>query len=202
MDPFGLHQQPDLPEPVHEPEVQSSVSPITSRKPLWVVLLVLDTIFLFVFGGALAGMMYLNGNPMKVWQQLEQLFESAPPPQIAPRKVPPIQKKPVPPPTPAPAAPAPLPQQAAPSPAPAKPVSSSVQAKKARSVEFTCIVGNATEVYLKGSFLVHSKGGLKKMEKGEDGAWHLTPSLFPGTYKYQCVVNGKKSAYKTMDVPF
>lgn len=230
IDPFGLRQeaesvgQPEAPDPAPATAGKSSSDPAVpgalsasgamNRRRLWAVLLVLDTVFLFVFGGTLAGMMYLSGSPAKLWQQW---FEAAPSLQKA---VPNQVAAPGPLPAPPPAVPvSPQDKVAPPVPsvgntpatageskhglpaAPAvKTVSSATNVRKAIPVEFTCVAKSAKEVLLKGSFLVHMKGGQKKMKKSAGGTWHLKVLLFPGSYRYQCVTNGKKSAYKTIQV--
>ncbi|MBI3550471.1 MAG: hypothetical protein HY078_15645 [Elusimicrobia bacterium] len=90
-------------------------------------------------------------------------------------------------------------------PAPAKaPEPSTTPAKsgkqKAVSVDFTCDApGSAQKVLLKGPFLVRT-GGTKPMYHDADGKWRLSISLLPGTYKYSCVVDGKKSKPLSIDV--
>ncbi len=58
---------------------------------------------------------------------------------------------------------------------------------------------NAKAVYLKGAFLVH-QNGRKAMVQDDDGVWRLSVSLLPGTYRYSFLVDGKKTAAKTVVV--
>lgn len=196
IDPFGLKEKP-------EPESRESdvpgQTPPGNRKRLWAVLLLLDTIFLIIFGGTIARIALSNGGPAKL---LGQIFTEPPPAMAVPNRV--IRTKRT-----EPVAPAAVPVSSAtalttaPTLPPAKSTAPAAgvqpapaDPKKARPVEFICGPERAKEVYLKGSFLVHSKNGMKRMKKGGDGAWHLSVMLLPGTYKYQCVANGKKSAFK------
>ncbi len=174
MDPFGLHQEP---ESNQEPETPAT--PVSSRKRLWAVLLVLDTVLLFIFGGATA-MMYFAGDPVQLWQQL--LGNEAPPRPISRPAVAHKGKSPAPV-TSAPApnassAPAKATPKATPAPSTASNETPLAEPKKAKPVEFICLTKSGTEVSLKGSFLVHSHGGVKKMRKESDGSWHLTVSSF------------------------
>lgn len=162
-----------------------------SRRRLWAVLLVLDTILVCVFGGALVGMLVLNGNPPDL---LKGLLQPPPPVRAVPRHN--AQSPAVPPPAPAPA-PAPAPT-APPPPPPAPPAESQLQEpKKAKPVEFTCTARGVKRVYLKGAFI---RSGKRRMRKGSDGQWHLTLYLNPGSFKYICSVNGKDSEPLTITV--
>lgn len=193
------------------------------RKKFWAVLLILDTLFVFIFGGALAGMLVTHwSNP------------SAPAPPQLPARRKAAPKKTGPPAEPEPAAPAPaapdarlkahrenppgkpagspsvvapdLPRREASPAAPKQkaataPSSETQQKPRARPAQFACRVpAGAGEVLLKGPFLVRT-GGVKKMFREADGAWRTTVSLLPGSYKYHCVADGKKLKAQSIDVP-
>ena len=190
----------------------SAESPSASASPrgqrLWAVLLVLDSLFVIVFGGALAAKVYQH------WQ--------APPAPIARRR--PVPAKPAPPkpaeakaPEPAKAEPAkpkavelpknlPVPKPSllnepprheaaklkgspttATAEAPAAP-----KASKAQPVEFHLSAPAAKKVELYGAFIVRGNGR-KKMAKQSDGTWTLTLYLTPNTYRYHFLVDGKKA---------
>jgi 1,4-alpha-glucan branching enzyme len=80
-----------------------------------------------------------------------------------------------------------------PRPSLAAPAAAPADAKaKAVPVEFKLKSPQAKTVQLSGAFLVRS-GGRKDMVKGADGDWQLTLYLQPGAYRYNFLVNGKKS---------
>ncbi len=182
-----------------------TAAPATARgQKLWAVLLVLDSLFVIVFGGALAAKVYQH------WQ--------APPPPIA-------RRRPVP---PKPASPAPKPAEAkAPEPEPAKPKAAdlpkngpvpkpsllnepprhesaklkespqqqsdeSAAKAKAHPVEFHLSAPDAKKVELYGAFIVRGNGR-KKMARQSDGTWTLTLYLTPNNYRYHFLVDGKKT---------
>jgi HEAT repeat protein len=64
---------------------------------------------------------------------------------------------------------------------------------KARAVatEFKLKAQEAREVFLSGSFL---RGDRKAMDPSVDGSWSATAYLRPGKYRYQFIVDGKKTA--------
>lgn len=178
-DPFSLE-----PKGSNEPSSNRS-----SRRRLWAVLLVLDTILVCIFGGALVGMLVLNGSPRDL---LKGWFEPPPPVRAVPRhNATPTPPQPTPPAPPAP--PAPLP----PPPPPPSAESQLQEPQKAKKVEFICSGKGAKRVYLKGPFI---RTGRRRMKKSSDGQWRLTLYLNPGSYKYYCSLNGKDSDALTMDV--
>lgn len=234
IDFFGLRKGIDAPAGGSpRPDETLPAVPSPGEKRLWAVLLVLDTVFLFVFAGAIAGMLWMHGG---------KVLAPAPRPQAVKKKE--SSKTPRPENQAAPEAPAPPPAAPKPSAAPrraeetaasrAKPApklptgSPSVLAPdlprretaparsngdsaapaapaargerpRAQPVEFACRAKDAKSVHLKGPFLVRT-GGVKSMVRGDDGVWRLTVSLLPGTYKYHCVVDGKKHKTETITV--
>ncbi|MBI4385879.1 MAG: hypothetical protein HY551_00705 [Elusimicrobia bacterium] len=228
MDLFGLRKSAEPPPAGGEPHEAFSFS----DKRIWAVLLVLNTIFLFIFAGAVAGMLWVRWGKAPMPSRMQQTRDrKSPEPQKGEKaKSEPIATPPAAAPVPAakaaPAAPlerreakrplgspsvlAPdLPRReagpakggdAAPAPPHAAPISASADKTKAQPVEFVCHAKEATEVLLRGSFLVRT-GGLKAMTRIENGAWHVTVSLFSGHYKYRCIVDGKRSKIFTVDVP-
>lgn len=185
IDLFGLGKQnsgdaaqPPSPEAPPEP-----AAPRGSHK-LWAFLLVLDSVVMIVFAGALAAKVY------QYWKA------PAPPVAAAPRRRP-VKAVETPPlastaPVPAPAAEpvkAPEPAEAsgkaasAPAPAPGAPV-------KAIRTEFKVHAPKAKSVELVGAFIV--RGGRKDMIRQDDGSWTVTLYLNPGTYRYFFAVDKKK----------
>lgn len=70
---------------------------------------------------------------------------------------------------------------------------------RAVAVEFTHKAASAKDVYLKGAFLVRTRGRLG-MIKDSQGVWHVSVSLLPGSYKYSFVVDGKSTDPQTQNV--
>jgi len=166
-----------------------------SRGPhkLWGFLLVLNAVFVVVFGGAVAA---------KVYQYWSSQTPAAPPAVTRPpRPVKPQAESPKPLPPPA-AAQAPetartiLPESAPP-PKPsllndaAAKTSAPAAGGKALPVSFKLRSPNARSVQLVGAFIVH--GGRRDMVKHKDGTWTTKLYLNPGQYRYLFVVNGKKT---------
>ena len=213
VDLFGLKKDAEPPAEAEAPRAGRG------RPKLWGFLLVVDSILVIVFGGALAAQLYQH-----LW--------AAPAPVVAPgRRAP----KPVPPPPPAEAAkpaeaPAPAPAAApAPAPAPAangpkaakpsllaepprgreaakpqtpggaKPAAAPVASAPAPAdgrrsvpVEFKLKAPKARKVQLAGAFIV--RGGRKDMAEGDGGQWTITLYLLPGNnYRYWFLVDGKKA---------
>lgn len=206
-------------EPREPAEGSGQAARAARGQKLWAVLLVLDSFFVIIFGGALAAKLYQH------WQ--------APP--VAARRPRPVKK-----PEPAESAkaePAKAPVPAAPAPAPAKPPESAKAEPaadprsprplkpsmlheaprregarpqgssgaaaapapapapaagtvvKAVPVDFQ-YKGQAKKVELIGAFIV--RGGRKAMVETAPGNWSLTLYLTPNTYRYHFFVNGKK----------
>ncbi|MDE2313234.1 MAG: hypothetical protein KGL04_03565 [Elusimicrobia bacterium] len=160
-----------------------------SSQKIWAVLLVADSFFVILFGGALAATLYEH------WQ--------------APPAVPVLfqhQKPEARPPKPAAQHPAAQPKavQAGKSAAsarkpPAAPVakqaSSTANPQKAHPVVFKLRAPHARSVDLAGAFLIR-EGGRESMRR-KKGAWTLKVYLMPGSYRYYFLVNGKKRLYPT-----
>lgn len=70
---------------------------------------------------------------------------------------------------------------------------------RAVATEFTHKAASAKDVYLKGAFLVRTRGRLS-MIKDSQGVWHVSVSLLPGSYKYAFVVDGKATDPLTQNV--
>lgn len=200
LDVFGLKKE-DAREPAPQPGRSSA--------KLWAAALIVDSLFVIVFGGAVAAKVYQHWKAPAP----EAAVKRAPAPKPAPKPEPPKPPeepkaaeapKPEPAkPEPKPAAPepakplarpsllsepprrqAPQPQGAASSPAPA------ANPQKAQPVEFKLKAPNAKRVFLVGAFIV--RGGRKEMARGEGGVWTLTLYLTPNTYRYHFLVDGKR----------
>lgn len=209
-------------------EIPQGAAPVVGSAPpaaqkgqrLWAILLVLDSLFVIVFGGALAA---------KVYQHWE-----TPPAPVARRRPPPQKPAPKPaeaPKPPEPAKPAPtanakpdsrtsggrpdgsLPLAAKPSllndpprheaaaplgkaakatPKPAPIAAAEPPKQKAQPVQFRLSAPDAKKVELSGAFIVHG-GGRKRMARQSDGTWTLTLYLTPNNYRYHFLVDGKKT---------
>lgn len=191
-----------------EEPVETPHAPRSSRgQRVWAVLLVLDSFFVIIFGGALAAKIYQH------WQ--EPAAPVIPARAHRPAKaaaVKPEAKQPDARPAPAPAAPAPAAESAASGPRPPKPsliqdaplhqsaaLQGSAQAPaaaagdaakvKALPTQFSLKAPGARSVELAGAFIVH--GGKKAMTQHGDGTWTVTVYLTPNTYRYWFVVNGR-----------
>lgn len=171
---------------------------------LWFFLIIVDLVFLAIFGGTAASKVYRYWN-------MPEIKKAAPPPKKPPKpaKLPPKKK-----------ASAPAKKEAvkkAPEPAKKKPTAkkappaakkatpkkaektkkkttkSPVKKVRARPIEFRFRAPNAKKVQLAGAFLV-SSGGKMAMEQKSGKIWSLTIYLKPSeTYRYYFIVDGKKT---------
>lgn len=220
IDLFGLGKQQDPPEPEQPgsaPEEdgadEAPEAPRGSQR-LWAFLLVLDSVFVIVFAGAVAAKVY-------------QYWKAPAAPAVAskrraaPPKEQPKPAEPAPAPAPAPPAePAPEPKAAepaaaskakpeppaAPEAAPPKPSLLAEAPKhrqtpkpadaapagkvKASRVDFKISAPKAKSVQLVGAFIM--RGGRRDMERQDDGAWSTVLYLNPGQYRYYFNVDKKK----------
>jgi hypothetical protein len=204
-----------------EPANAAAPSSSPRGQKLWAVLLVLDSLFVIVFGGALAAKVYQHwGAPSPT---AASRSKRTPPSKAAPKPVEPApvvkaEPKPEPKPEPAPAKAADGPRppkpsllneppkreaaapkdhkgaataKAAPAPAPA-PAADASAAPKAVPVSFQLKAPDAKKVELAGAFIVRG-GGRKSMVKRTDGTWTLTVYLTPNNYRYNFLVDGQKT---------
>ncbi len=196
FDPFGLKKDPE-----EAPEKPASPAPAPAAEPtgpapgfstrVLAAFLVFDSLFVIVFGGALAAKFYEHlSAPAPV-------LKGAPPPKKAKTPEPPAAAPDAPPPAPvAPSAPKPEPPAAAPkAPEPPPPAAAAAAAAapaktKALPVEFKLKQAGAKKVELAGAFIV--RGGKAPMAKNGDGSWTVTLYLIPDTYRYNFLVDGKK----------
>ena len=199
-----------------------------SRK-VWGVLLVLSIVMVFIFGGAVAGLVYMRmstpplasvpSRPPK--KKGAAAAADAPKPDL-PKAEPPKAEAPKPEEPKKPEAKAPdrptgspavhaaaLPKHSA------DPISSTAKTEKpapppaaakpaggkvrAMAVEFSHKAPSAKEVLLRGPFLVRT-GGKQAMVKDSEGVWKLSLSLLPGGYKYSFMVDGKRTPIETKQV--
>lgn len=187
---------------------------------LWAVLLVLDSFFVIIFGGALAAKVYQHWQappPLPTRRPKPVAAKPAEPAQAStaaakPAEAPkPEPVKPVAKAEPAPNPNAPRPPKpsllheaprreaahmqgaGAPSAAPAA-APSAAPAAPANPMKAVPVEftykGNAKRVELVGAFIV--RGGKKAMIESAPGVWTLTLYLTPNTYRYHYFVNGKK----------
>jgi hypothetical protein len=217
MDLFGLSKTPETQEPPVEAPAEPTPPTRHGSQGLWLFLLVLDSIFVAVFGGAVA---------VKIYQ-----YWKAPDVVVAQpvRRKPMAKPSPAPSPAPAPAAaPSPAPKAAAPEaprpaaraakaaegPRPPKPsllnepprprsmpqlaasgapaaAAPAAAPGKALPVVFKIRAPKAGTVQLIGAFIVH--GGRKEMSLGDDGIWTVKLYLNPGQYRYFFSVDRKKT---------
>lgn len=160
---------------------------------LWAILLVLDSFFVIVFGGALAAKVYQHwqATPAPVEPPLQT---KTPPPPEKPAEEPPKAEQALPPEAPAAAPSVPAKPAAPPTPAekPAaeKPAPEKPPAAKAVPVQFQLKTPEAQGVALVGAFIV--RGGKKPMVDRGEGRWTVTLYLTPNTYRYNFLVDGKK----------
>jgi len=191
VDIFGLKKEPETPA-APAPSENRDGAPVGAvkrdRHKLWAALLVVDSVFVIVFGGAVAA---------KVYQHLKAPagMVTAQPGRRKPGKPPaPAQAaKPAESPKPAQAAKPPAAAQAAEPARPAEPAATAKPAEKRHSVpvEFKLKAARARSVHLVGAFIV--RGGRREMIRQDDGSWTLTVYLLPGTnYRYWFMVDGKK----------
>ncbi len=176
---------------------------------VWAVLLVLDSFFVIIFGGAVAAKIYQH------WQApaAAPLASRTPPPPLrrpaaSPAAATKLAAAPatisVPRPRPRPAAKAAAPKGPTPNPAlideeprhaQAVPQGAGSQAPaplgkvRAQPVEFV-YKGRGRRVSLAGAFIVHGNG--RKAMSHHDGIWSITVYLTPNTYRYWFVVDGRK----------
>lgn len=201
-----------------EPSVVPTPAAASSRgQKVWAVLLVLDSFFVIIFGGALAAKLYQHWQapaaavvPQRAHRPVKAPAPKAEskPAEPAPPPAPPAAPKAA---APKPAAPAaaqsgprppkpsliqdaPLHQSAQPQGAGAAsasaPGGNSAAAKnKALPTDFSIKAPGARSVELAGAFIVH--GGKKPMVAHDDGVWTITLYLTPNTYRYWFLVNGK-----------
>lgn len=225
IDLFGMRQKDpqETSGPAAPAPAEPAAAPHAPRGShrLWAFLLVLDSLFVMVFGGVVASKVY------HYWRT------PALPPAPAPHHRPPAPKpaeapaaaaapaKPAEPPKTEPAASAPKPEpktaaghgdaprppkpsllndppkpHAAPAPAAAAaaPAPAPVAADgktKAAPVVFKLKAPNARVVQLVGAFIVH--GGRKDMSQDDDGLWTVKLYLNPGQYRYFFAVDKKKT---------
>jgi hypothetical protein len=213
IDLFGLGrapQDPSQPPQEEAPEQAPAGGGSRGSHRLWAFLLVLDAIFIIVFGGTVAAKMY------QYWKTPAPVAAHHPAPAPAPSAAakpaeapkpaaaepPKTAAAPAPAPAPAPVpapAPAAKPAPAAPS-APAAPVAAAAPppapapapgASKAHPVLFKLHAANARSVHLVGAFIVH--GGRKEMNRGSDGVWNVKLYLNPGQYRYFFMVDKRKA---------
>lgn len=222
IDLFGLRKQQepgDEPSsaPSNEGAEPAAPAPRGSHK-LWAFLLVLDSVFVIVFAGAVAAKIYQHWKapaiaaapaprkrPVKTAEAPAASTAAAPAPAPEPAKAPepskpaPVEAKSAPdaprPPKPSMAAEAPkhreTPKPADAGKAPAAPSAAPADGKvKALKTEFKVRAPKAKSVELVGAFIV--RGGRKDMSRQDDGTWTVTLYLNPGTYRYFFAVDKKK----------
>jgi hypothetical protein len=181
-----------LPEPPSPEAVHGS-------HRLWALLLVLDCMFVIVFGGLVASKIYQHWNepaplaaaapgrrrPAKAADAAATSEAPAKPSESAP--VAPAAPAPAPAPEPAPSAP-PTPSPAE---APSAPVPVAEGKARAKPVEFKIKAPRADSVQVVGAFIVH--GGRKAMTRESDGTWTTKLYLNPGQYRYFFFVDGRRT---------
>ncbi|MDE2490611.1 MAG: hypothetical protein KGM24_07165 [Elusimicrobia bacterium] len=198
--PEGAAPPPEEPAPAPEPETPRGAS------GLWLFLLVLDVLFVAVFGGVVAAKI------MQYWKQpapaaaRRPVTHRAPAPKPAPAPAETAAPEP-----PKPAAEAPKPAKSeqrkpaahaeakrtplpslteAPAPHAAPKPSAAPGAAHARPAVFRLRAPHARSVQLVGAFIVH--GGRMPMKKGKHGEWSLKLYLNPGQYRYLFLEDGRK----------
>lgn len=213
IDLFGLRKQQ---EPGDEPASTPSTEGVEPVAPaprgshkLWAFLLVLDSVFVIVFAGAVAAKVYQHwktppvaAKPVPRKRPAKPVEAPAAPAAAAPAPAPEPAKAPE---TPKPASDAPRPPKpsmtteaprhretpkladAAGKPPAAAPANGKVKALK---TEFKVQAPRAKSVELVGAFIV--RGGRKDMIRQGDGSWTITLYLNPGTYRYFFAVDKKK----------
>ncbi len=196
FDLFGLGKQQDpqeatyTPAPVLAPEAAPE-TPRGSHK-LWAFLLVLDSVFVIIFAGAVAAKVYQYWKAPVLAPAPAARRRAAPAPAAAPAPVAVAEPaKMLEPPKPAVVEAKP----AADAPRPAKPsmLSGAPPADgkvKALRTEFKLLAPKAKSVELVGAFIV--RGGRKDMTRSDDGTWTVNLYLNPGTYRYFFSVDKKK----------
>lgn len=210
IDLFGLGrapQEPQEPPPEGAPEAETHAAPRGSYR-VWAFLLVLDALFVVVFGGTVVVKVFQHLPAPSARPAPEAARRPEPKPVKAPEPapVPPAPEKAAataPKPAPKPSAAAPRGAQSARVPKPAlatplKPrgtpepevVGRQADDQRARPVTFRLHVPHAREVQLVGAFIVH--GGRMDMAK-KSGLWTVLVYLKPGRYRYFFFVDKKKA---------
>ncbi len=199
IDLFGLDKQADLPpEQGPSPEMLDSAEPPTVRaaqapvvrgaRKLWAFLLMLDSLFVLMFAGALAAKMYQH------WEAPAVVLRPGPRRRPPPPVLSPIAPEPA-------AVVAPVVEESAVgiakivatsaaepvAPIPPRPSPLKVQAMP---TEFKIYAPKAKAVELVGAFLVRDRR--KAMTRRNDGAWTVAVYLNPGVYRYYFFVDKKK----------
>lgn len=216
FDLFGLKKEPEAQVPAEAAE-SSPQGPGSAK--LWAAALVVDSLFVMVFGGALSAKVYQHWKAPAMPAAVSRPGKK--PKAIEAAKTPVLVEAP----TPAPAIPEP-PKAAAPPPAsgpkgarpsllseppkghqapqpvttgkPAAPAPATAPAAapgaaaKAVPYEFRFKAPGAKTVELGGAFIVRNNGR-KNMVHHPDGQWTLTLYLTPNTYRYFFLVDGKKT---------
>ena len=210
IDLFGMSKgTPEAPGPA-EPR-----KPQAGSHGLWLSLLLLDSVFVCIFGGAVALKVYqfwktpaLVVAPPVHHRPVPKTPDAVKPPEPAPAPKPvaaPEPPKPAAKPEPrisarhadSPRPPKPSlinePPKPRSTPAPATTTSAppAAAAGKAQPVVFKLHSANAGAVQLVGAFIVH--GGRKDMTKASDGTWSVKLYLNPGQYRYFFSVDKKKT---------
>jgi outer membrane biosynthesis protein TonB len=219
IDLFGMGKAPQ--DGPNAPDAAEPRKPQAGSHGLWLFLLVLDSIFVIVFGGAGAAKVYqywkapaavvapaVRRRPVPKPAETAKAPEPAPAPKPAPAPEPPKPaSKPEPrisrraesprPPKPSLINEPPKPRSTpalATTAAPASPApaaAASGAATKALPVVFKLHAANAGAVQLVGAFIVH--GGRKEMTRSSDGTWSVKLYLNPGQYRYFFSVDKKKT---------
>jgi hypothetical protein len=222
IDLFGMgkqesHDHPQEPAATAAPVPAEETQAPRGSHRLWAFLLVLDSLFVIVFGGAVAAKVY------QYWKTPSAASIPAPrrrtpaakPPEPSPAPVAPVvaAPKPVEAPKPEPKAAArradaprppkpsllndgpkphaaPSPAAVAATPAAAAPTPAAASGK-AMPVVFKLRAPSAGDVQLVGAFIV--RGGRKEMTKDADGVWSVKLYLNPGQYRYFFSVDKKKT---------
>ena len=215
IDLFGMSKDAPL-ETQQPPE---PVKPQAGSHGLWLSLLVLDSIFVIVFGGAVAAKVYqywktpavavapaVRRRPVPKAPEAAKAAEPAPLPKPPAPVVeaPKPSAKPEPkisransprPPKPSminePPKPRSTPSLATSGAAAAAAAPSASGSTKAQPIVFKLRSADADSVQLVGAFIVH--GGRKEMTKASDGTWSVKLYLNPGQYRYFFSVDKKKT---------
>jgi hypothetical protein len=223
IDLFGLgkHSEAQEPEGGAPPEPAEPHAPSGSHK-LWAFLLVLDSVFVIVFAGAVAAKIYQywNAAPAPVAQAPRRRAAAPPVPAVAT----------------APLAAAPIPEPVKPAPEPAKPAPKAAEGQRPPKPSMLSEAPRHRETpklaesngkttpapkpaaapaaaaadgkvkALKTEFKVRApkakavelvgafivRGGRKEMTREDDGTWTVTLYLNPGSYRYFFSVDKKK----------
>lgn len=184
------------------PSTEAPASSPRGQK-LWAVLLVLDSFFVIIFGGALAAKVYQHWQaPASVLPARRAVRRAAPAPApkpAEPAKAPAAPRAAAPKAQQAPRGPVPNPSLLEDTPrhasarlqgsAPAAPAAADDGKVHALPVEFR-YKGSARSVEVVGAFIVH--GGKRALIHHSDGTWSLKLYLTPNTYHYHFLVNGKR----------